>query len=571
MAGDYMFSPQIWPYLLTVGLCIGVTAFSWHRHAIPGARPLAVACLLASFWVAGAAAESMAVGSATRVAWFKFQVAWQLPAVTAVTCFVLEYANPGRWLTRRTLVLLSIPPLLGLALALTNGLHHWYWLGFSVGAWVVPLPGPGYWVLFAYGMGLVLVNLIAFAWLFVRSPRHRLPVALMLVGQIAARALHMLDVAGGRAVLGWDPFIPSLVIPLGMYAIALFGFRIFDPLPAAGRAAIEQMQEGVVVFDTGWRALSLNPAAAAFLGVPAARVRGRTWAELLPSCPDAERCLGSGTMPIEVNLGEDEAASADARRFTLVLTPLVDHRAVTMGYLLLLHDVTEQRRAQAQILEQQRALAMLQERERLARELHDSTGQVLGYVSFQAQAIAQCVRTGDTTRAEAQLARLTCMAQDAHADLRDSILSLRSGTPEHWSFLAVLEQYLAAYQENYGICAELILPPGLSEGDFALGVSVQLLRVIQEALTNARKHSLAKSVCVTLACEGAQATIVVADDGVGFAPEALPAHGQTHFGLAFMAERMAQIGGDMVIKSEPGAGTRVVLHAPLAITGEEGA
>jgi signal transduction histidine kinase len=577
MAGDYAYAPQIWSYLLMAGLLAALAIFSWRRCTVPGARPFAAACLFALIWVAGAAAESMALDPAAKVAWFKFQAVWQLPTITAVTCFVLEYVNPSRWLTRRTVILLSIPPLLTLALVLTTDLHHWQWLGFSVGASVIPLRGPVFWILFAYSLGLMLVNLTALVWLFVRSPRYRLPVALMLVGHIAARSLHTLEAVRGQATLGWDPFPFTIVIPFGLYAIALFGFRILDPLPAAGRVAIEQMREGMVVFDTGWRALSLNPAAAAILGVPAARARGETWAELLPSCPDAWQCLGAERTPIEVSLGSDAAAGADARRYTLLLTPLLDHRALTEGYLLLLHDVTEERRAQAQILEQQRALATLQERERLARELHDSTGQVLGYVSLQAQAIAQWVRKGDMARAEAQLARLAGTAQDAHADLRDSILSLRSGAPESWSFLAALEQHLAAYQENYGIRAELILPRDLAEDDFPARVGVQLLRVIQEALTNARKHSGARSVRVELEREDGAALIVVEDDGAGFDPRRFdpgqhPAGGRGgHYGLTFMRERMAEIGGQMAIESQPGAGTRVVLRAPLGSTGEEGA
>jgi PAS domain S-box-containing protein len=390
----------------------------------------------------------------------------------------------------------------------------------------------------------------------------------MIAGGIAGRLAAIAGLGGEPIARQLDLPLPTLLIQSCCYAIALFGFRILDPLPAAVQSAIEQMREGMVVFGPGWRVLGLNPAAEQILGMPASRARGKSWSELLPDFPDLRARLA------DASAGPPQSARAaaevtpgpglGARHYALDFSTLRDFRGPVTGYLLLLHDVTEQHRAQAQILEQQRALATLQERERLARELHDSTGQVLGYVSLQTQAIAQWVREGDKARAEVQLARLTRMAQDAHADLRDSILSLRTGRPERWSLLAALEQHLAAYQENYGIRAELIVFPGLSDDNFAPGVGVQLLRVIQEALTNARKHSQARSVCVTLAREGAQATIEVADDGVGFRPEALPADGQRHFGLAFMAERMAQIEGDMAIESKAGAGTRFVLHAPLA-------
>ena len=562
MAGDYAYTLQIWPYLLTVALLFALAAFSWRRRTVPGALPFAVACLFALAWVAGAAAESMALDPAAKVAWFKFQAVWQLPTITAVTCFILEYANPGRWLTRRTLILLSIPPLLGLALVLTHDLQHWQWLGFSVGTSVVPLRGPGFWVMFAYSLGLMLVNLIAFAWLFVRSPRHRLPVALMLVGHIVARSLNALEVAGSQAILGWDPFLVTIAMPFGIYAIALFGFRIFDPVPAAGRAAIEQMREGMVVFDTGWRALSLNPAATAVLGVSAARARGKTWAELLPSCPDAGQCLGAGRTPIEVNLGSDAAAGGGARRYTLALTPLTDHRAVTMGYLLLLHDVTEQRWAQAQMVEQQRALAMLHEREQLARELHDGIGQVLGYVKMQAQASRDRLARDQVAAADADLAQLVSVAQDAHADVREYILGARTPAAAEAGFLPVLRQYLQRFSQQYGLQAELIAPPDWSDEVLEPTVEAQLLRIIQEALTNARKHAKAGGVRVSVQHIGDYVQVAVQDDGVGFDPALLATAEGQKYGLGFMRERAQEVGGSVEIVSAPGAGTQVLVSVP---------
>jgi hypothetical protein len=83
-----------------------------RRRTVPAARVFAVTCLIAVPWVAGAVMGVAAVDAAGKLFWFKFQGAWQLPVITALTCFVLEYAWPGRWLTRRNLILLSIPPLL---------------------------------------------------------------------------------------------------------------------------------------------------------------------------------------------------------------------------------------------------------------------------------------------------------------------------------------------------------------------------------------------------------------------------------------------------------------------------
>jgi len=175
-----------------------------------------------------------------KLAWFRFQAVWQLPAATAMTCFVLEYVYPGRWLKRSTLLLVSLPLLAALALILTNDLHHWMWRSFSSAGSIVAVNGAGYWILFGYSWCLFLASVAAFAWLFRRSPLRRPPVTLMLAGHVASRVLHVLEIVVPRASARPDPTILVVAIPFGLYAIALFGFRILDPLPQAAQAAIEK-------------------------------------------------------------------------------------------------------------------------------------------------------------------------------------------------------------------------------------------------------------------------------------------------------------------------------------------
>ena len=97
---------------------------------------------------------------------------------------------------------------------------------------------------------------------------------------------------------------------------------------------------------------------------------------------------------------------------------------------------------------------------------------------------------------------------------------------------------------------------------------VQLLRVVQEALTNARRHGKACSVQVTIEMRGDRARVIVEDDGCGFDPALLQPQTGDHFGLTFMRERMAKIGGNLAIDSQPGTGTTVSLDAPLSTTEE---
>lgn len=94
-------------------------------------------------------------------------------------------------------------------------------------------------------------------------------------------------------------------------------------------------------------------------------------------------------------------------------------------------------------------------------------------------------------------------------------------------------------------------------------VGVQILRVIQEALANASKHGDAHCVKIVIEQQSDYARISISDDGIGFDLESINKETGKHFGLMFMRERMAQIGGSVTISSKPGSGTTVLLDVPL--------
>jgi signal transduction histidine kinase len=480
-----------------------------------------------------------------------------MAAAATITCFILRFAGLDSWLNLRTCALLFLVPVLNALTIATNPIHHLMWTGYETTMHIVPLHGPLYWFFNSYVYLLGLINLAVLGWLAVRSPRHRGPVAIIVFGQVLGRVGYAL----GKMDTGWFGPGESAFFTVGIvataYAIAFLRFHMIDPVTAARTSILEQMREGMFVLDRKCRILDVNPMAASILGIPAAGLRGRSLSELLPLDSGMPRGPDD-TDRTEIVLGNPDAP----RVYEVNRTPLRDRRGDVVGQLLLLHDTTEHRQAQTRVLEQQEVVATLRERERLARELHDGIGQTLGYVGLQAQAALQWVRSGKMEKAETVLGRLADVAHEAHADVRESILGLKADSPQGWSFIPTLRTYLQKYQTHYGIRTELAVSDGVGEDTFEPAAGVHLLRVVQEALSNSRRHGSAGNVNVRIGLNATHAHVTIVDDGTGFDSNGHGGAGDSHFGLRFMRDRMQQIGGSMKIDSKPGTGTVLTLNVP---------
>ncbi len=560
MTWKYAYTPQIWPPFLTVLLLIALGVYCLRKRSVSGALAFANGCLFATLWSIGSLLEFTAVDPATKIFWVKFQAVWQLPTVTALTCFILEYAWPGRWLTRRNLLLFSIGPLLVILVIATNNLHHLFWTGFEVNESVLPLRGPAafFFIIYAYGF-LGTINLIVFAWLFVHSPQHHWPVVIMYVGLTGALSIYILE---KTYIVRFE--LPLDVLGLGfmflIYTIALFGFRIFDPIPLARRTVIDQMGEGMIVLDNQGQVATSNPAAAAILRKPDKQLVNYPIRDLL----NGYTSIGSDSIDAKANQLEICLGKGPEKRYYLVERSLLqDFRGLEIGQLVLLHEITGQKQAQEQLLEQQRALAMFSEREKLARELHDGIGQVLGYAKVQAQEARDLLAQDQIAAADKDLEKLITVTQEAHTEVREYILGAKITDSDQPGFLPMLQRYLQRFSEHNTLRTELIAPQ--IGTDFALEptVEAQLLRIIQEALTSVRKYAQAQCVLVQIHLNGEHAQVIIKGDGVGFGSMFLANEDGQKYSLAFMRERAEEVGGSVEIKSAPGQGTQVVVEVPL--------
>lgn len=228
-----------------------------------------------------------------------------------------------------------------------------------------------------------------------------------------------------------------------------------------------------------------------------------------------------------------------------------------------LHREIDQREAaQAQVLQQQRALVAAEEREHMSRELHDGLGQVMGYINVQSQAVQAMLAEGQMDAARANLQQMTQAAQEAHADIRNYILGLRQPALAPGDLRQSIETHVRQFAESSGVKATFSYPPNPPRAPFTPAVEEQVLRIVQEALSNVRKHAHATHAEVLFNFTDDQAQVIISDDGVGFqVPES---QSDGHFGLSIIRERAAQVGGHLEIRSTPGHGTKVLLTLPCA-------
>jgi two-component system nitrate/nitrite sensor histidine kinase NarX len=236
----------------------------------------------------------------------------------------------------------------------------------------------------------------------------------------------------------------------------------------------------------------------------------------------------------EATLSDEERSQLDA---------LVNHLAGAMEGL------------RAQALEREQAVA--EERSFIARELHDSIAQSLAFLKIQVQLLRAARQRGDAAVVERTLDELDAGVRECMGDVRELLVHFRTRTnAEHIE--PALRTTLQKFEHQTGLKTHLEFEGhGLPLDP---DVQVQVLHVVQEALSNVRKHAQASQVWVEVAADNMGWRFEVRDDGQGFEPEA--ARAETHVGLRIMRERAARIGAQVRVDAVPGAGSCVTLTLP---------
>lgn len=205
----------------------------------------------------------------------------------------------------------------------------------------------------------------------------------------------------------------------------------------------------------------------------------------------------------------------------------------------------------------EKELAVSEERNLLAQELHDSIAQGLAFLNIQVQMLQDSLRQGAVADAQEVAGQLREGVQESYDDVRELLVHFR--TRVHQSDLdTAISAALEKFEGQTGIATRFeAIGNGLP---LAATDEIQIMHIVQESLSNIRKHAKASNVAVTVRRQGGQTQVTVRDNGVGFDPETNPSVlSDRHVGLKIMRERAHRVGAECQITSRPGGGTQVSL------------
>jgi PAS domain S-box-containing protein len=248
--------------------------------------------------------------------------------------------------------------------------------------------------------------------------------------------------------------------------------------------------------------------------------------------------------------------------FDINATPLADKAARTIGFLIVIHDITERKRAEVAILK----VAAFEERQRMARDLHDSVNQSIHGMVLFSETLVATLEKNNTDRAIEIAERIQESARQALKETRRLLYQIQpADTGRDVNLIQDLEIRLLTVERRAGVRANILQEGSLEE--YPQEWHENLFWITIEALNNALKHAQARNIQIFVNSSSSDQNVPshnlsleIIDDGKGFDPDQIETGG---LGLQNMRERALLLGGVLEIRSNPGEGTVVCFNGEI--------
>ncbi len=564
---QYQYIPYIWPLIASafVTLSLGVYALLRWRNA-KGTTSFILSMFVVTIWSGANALEMSGIDFSTKLFWANMQYFAYCYSPVTLLALCMQFTGYDNLVRSRKILWIGVIPTVIVLLAWTDGLHglirydmHLDYSGmFPV---ITKKYGPAFFIHAFYSHFLnIAAWILLIKAVFFKITVYRKQAIALLFGLSMIIIPNILYISGLSPVKGFD-ITPVFFGPAGLIiAWGIFRYKMFDLVPLARATVIETMDAGVMVLDLQERVLDINPAFEKIVGVSSSQISTRRVDEVCSGIPElVKACMDRNVTHTEFLTNTKELSKI----YEVLLSPLTNTKGVLIGRLAVTYEITEKKLAQKAYLKQQWRLAVIEERERMARDMHDNLGQVLGFINLQAQGIKQELMNKGMDTVSYKLDKLINATQSAHTEIREYIRDVRNSAYMEKDFITALKKELSEFEEQTGIRVKLNIADEFAYEELKPVIRINMLNIIKEAMNNIRKHAEAQNAGISFSVYQNHLFAVVEDDGRGFEPVQSQNNIKTRFGLDIMKERATDMGGRIEIRSAAGKGCRIELIVPI--------
>jgi signal transduction histidine kinase len=559
---DYQYIPQILPLVISgiMTIFLGTIVLLGQRTS-KTAFIFALNMLVVTLWSLPNALEMMAVNLPTKLFWADIQYFAYCYSPITLLALCMVITGYDEWIKSKKIVWLAVLPTIVILLVWTNRFHGLirydvYLKSNGVFLVIMKKYGIAFYLHAIYSHTINIISMIVLIKSLLFDKRvYRKQIIAMLI------AANLIIIPNIIYILGWSPLkydvTPVFFGPAGLITMwAIFRYKLFNLVPVMRASVMEHMDTGIMVLDLQDRILDINPAFMKMTKMPKVKYYEAKPEDIFGSLPELIGACKNHSMPqLEFKINQNV--------YETLLSPLNDEKGNSIGRLVVIHDITEKKRVQQEFLKQQWILAGVKERERMARDMHDNLGQLLGFINFQAQGIRQELILAEVNMVTDQLDKLIEVAQMAHKEIRKYIAAAGTSVNSEQDFIREFKKMICIFKAQAGFHISLEIPYQLAGEQLRPYQWINILNIIKEALNNVQKHAEAKNVNISFHTKEKQLITEIEDDGKGFDIINHANEENAGYGLGIMKERAEEINGKFNIESEKGKGTRVILTVPL--------
>jgi diguanylate cyclase (GGDEF)-like protein/PAS domain S-box-containing protein len=349
MTWNYTLFAAVLHFSAIISVFVGFTAL--RRRKSPGVWVLALLMFAVAEWAFASGLEAAVVGIQYKIIFSKMGYLGALSAPTLFLIFALQYSQKTHWLKPIYLALLSIVPIAGFFVTITNEWHHLIWISYSFSQTqqnvLIYGHGFGYYILIVYNYAIIATGIISLLEEFNRAKEpYRRQVSILLLGSL-------FPFIAGIVYTFIPNFLPGLnLTPISfsitglVIAFGIFRFRLFDIAPLARHVIIENLDDGILVLDAQNRVVDINPVAQSILNATSLQSLGQPISKVLKYWPGLAKRLRDNE-----DKGETEVrwGTNPPRYFHLTVSPLYGQQTQLAGRLIVLRDVSKRHQTEAEL------------------------------------------------------------------------------------------------------------------------------------------------------------------------------------------------------------------------------